>query len=472
MGGWGDGRMGVFLISQPQNFPTSQLRTPPPSPVETRQARPRIGFLTFGCRVNQYETQMMRERLEERFEIVKGEADLYIVNACTVTSLAERKARQAIRRLRREWPGARILLVGCLADGVIQRLTRVEEADLLAGNAWKERIDEAVTEVLAGRRGILSVERSSSLDREAVVSHSGRVRAFLKVQDGCDLACTFCRTTQVRGPSRSKSVSSTVAEACRLVVNGYSEIVLTGINIAQYAPADGDLASLTRDLLRIDGLRRLRIASIDPSGITADLVDAFAEDRRVCPYFHIPLQSGDDTVLRRMKRGYRSSFYRARVELIRQKIPQATFGTDVIVGFPGEDEAAFIRTCTLIEEIGFANMHIFRYSPREGTAAANLAGAIPEQEKKERASRLERLGRAVRRRLFDSLVGSEQVVLIEEERNGRHRGYTQGYIDTLLPTGSSARPGDEVRIRITEATDTHLYGVRENRTDDCRDNPA
>ncbi len=433
---------------------------------------PRIGFLTFGCRVNQYETQMMRERLEGRFEIVDGEADLYIVNACTVTSLAERKARQAIRRLRREQPRARILLVGCLADGVAQGLTRVPEADLLVGNAWKGRIDEAVTQALAGRRGLLPVEGFPSLDREAVGSHSGRVRAFLKVQDGCDLACTFCRTTQVRGPSRSKSIAAAFAEGCRLVGNGYCEIIITGINIAQYAPADGDLAVLTRKLLRIGGLRRLRIASIDPSGITADLVVAFAEDRRTCPYFHIPLQSGDDAVLQRMKRGYRSSFYRARVELIRQKIPQATFGTDVIVGFPGEDEAAFSRTCALVEEVGFANLHIFRYSPREGTAAAKLAGAIPEQEKKERAARLERLGRTVRRRLFDALVGSEQVLLIEEERDGRPRGYTQGYIDTLLPAGSAVRPGDEVRIRITEATDTHLYGVREDRTDDCRDNPA
>ncbi len=426
--------------------------------------RMRIGILTFGCRVNQYETQMMRERLAAQYDIVLGDADLYLVNACTVTSLAERKARQAMHRLRREQPRARILLVGCLADAVAQGLTQVAEADLLAGNAWKAWIEEVVTQAFAGEQGVLPEKPLLSLDREAITSHLGHVRAFLKVQDGCDFSCTFCRTTQVRGSSISKSVDAVLAEAHHLIENGYRELVLTGINLAQYAPPDGDLASLVRRLLRIEKTSRLRLASINPYGITACLVAAFAEDRRACPHFHIPLQSGDDTVLSRMQRGYTSSFYRSRVEMIRQAIPQATFGADVIVGFPGEDEAAFARTCAMIEEVGFANLHIFRYSPRGGTEAASFAVAVHEQDKKRRAGILDELGRSVRRRLFDDLVGSEQVVLIEEKKDGYFRGYTRGYIDTHLPTGETMNTGDEVRVAITGATDTHLLGgeIRSN----------
>ena len=426
--------------------------------------RKRISILTFGCRVNQYETQMMRERLESRYDIVPGDADLYLVSACTVTSLAERKARQAMHRLRREQPRARILLVGCLADAVAQGLTQVAEADLLVGNAWKAWIEEAVARAFAGEQGSLPEKPLASLDREAITSHLGHVRAFLKVQDGCDLSCTFCRTTQVRGPARSKSVDAVLDEARSLVESGYRELVFTGINLAQYAPPDGDLASLVRRLLRIEKLRRLRLASINPYGITARLVAAFAKDPRACPHFHIPLQSGDDAVLRRMRRGYTSSFYRSRVEMIRQAIPQATFGADVIVGFPGEDKAAFARTCAMIEKVGFANLHIFRYSPREGTEAASFAAAVPEQDKKRRAGILDELGRSVRRHLFDDLVGSEQVVLIEEKKDGCFRGYTRGYIDTHLPTGRTMNTGDEVRIAITGATDTHLLGgkIRSN----------
>jgi threonylcarbamoyladenosine tRNA methylthiotransferase MtaB len=430
--------------------------------VENR--RMRIGILTFGCRVNQYETQMMRERLAPRYDIVPGDADLYLVNACTVTSLAERKARQAMHRLRREQPKARILVVGCLADAVAQGLTQVVEADLLVGNAWKAWIKEAVARAFAGEQGVLPEKSPPSLDREAITSHSGHVRAFLKVQDGCDFSCTFCRTTQVRGPSCSKSVDAVLAEARLLVENGYRELVLTGINLAQYSPPDGDLASLARGLLRIEKLRRLRLASINPYGITAELVAAFAEDPRACPHFHIPLQSGDDTVLRRMQRGYISSFYCSRVEMIRRAIPQATFGADLIVGFPGEDEAAFARTCAMIEEVGFANLHIFRYSPREGTEAASFAAAVHEQDKKRRAGILDELGRSVRRRLFDGLVGSEQVVLVEEKKDGYFRGYTRGYIDVHISTEGTINIGDEVRVAITGATDTCLLGgeIRSN----------
>lgn len=427
--------------------------------------RPRVALFTFGCRVNQYETQMMRGLLATTFDVVDRKADLYVVNACTVTSLAERKARQAIRRLRREHPGAKIVLIGCLADAVAQSLTRVEGADLLGGNAWKGRIDEVVTRALAGEHGMLPAVGKIPLAKERIEQYRGRVRALIKVQDGCSLSCTFCRTTQVRGPSRSKSIAAALSEARSLVQSGYPEIVITGINLAQYAPPDGDLAELVQSMLKVDGLRRLRLGSINPYGITERLVKVFSTDHRACPYFHIPLQSGDDVVLRRMERGYTTSFYRSRISLIRRFIPKATFGADVIVGFPGEGEAAFARTCEIVEEVGFANLHIFRYSRRDGTFAANLPNHVKESKKRERVEHLRELARAICCDLHQRFLGSKEEVLIEERRDGKWRGYTQGYIDTYLLKGDGVAAGDEVTVKIEKATDCYLEGVIKDRTD-------
>ncbi len=420
----------------------------------------RIGFVTFGCRVNQYETQMMRAKLADAHRLSDDDADLYIVNACTVTVLAERKARQAIHRLRREHPQAKIVLIGCLAEAVEKGLTVIDGVDLLAGNAWKGRIAEVVARALSGETGMLPASEPPALSAERIADHPGRVRAFLKVQDGCALSCTFCRTTQVRGPSRSKAVAAAVAEAEALVAAGYPEIVLTGINLAQYKTSDGDLARLVGKLLRIEGLRRLRLASVNPYGITEELLEAFAADPRACPHFHIPLQSGDDRVLRLMRRGYTVDFYRSRIELVRRFIPDATFGADVIVGFPGEDEEAFRNTCALVEEVGFANLHIFRYSPRVGTVAAGFAGQVPAPVKHERAKRLEEVYRRTQERVLSEFVGKKEEVLIEERKDGSWRGYTRGYIDTFV-TGDLA-VGDEVHVKITAVLPGHLEGVKED----------
>ncbi|RLE37143.1 tRNA (N(6)-L-threonylcarbamoyladenosine(37)-C(2))-methylthiotransferase MtaB [Candidatus Acetothermia bacterium] len=420
----------------------------------------RVRFLTFGCRVNQYETGMMHARLAKRYTVVDGRADVYVVNGCTVTALADRKARQAIHRLRRENPEAKIILIGCLGDAVRQGLSRVDGVDLIAGNAWKPRIEEVIARARAGETGIIPDAAPLPLEVERSAGPDGRVRAFLKVQDGCDLACAFCRTTQVRGPSRSKPIAAAVAEAEGLVAAGYPEIVLTGINLAQYAAPDGDLGRLVREVLSISGLRRLRLGSINPYGITPSLLEAFAADTRACPHFHIPLQSGDDRVLKAMKRGYTVDLYRSRIELVRRFVPAATFGADVIVGFPGEDEAAFQNTCSLIEEIEFANLHIFRYSPRRGTPAAALPGRVPEPVKRARAEAVGRLQRTVQARVLERFVGKEEPVLIEERKDGAWRGYTRGYIDTYV-TGEFP-VGSEVPVRITDVRTGHLQGVKED----------
>jgi len=299
------------------------------------------------------------------------------------------------------------------------------------------------------------------LDQERIARQPGRVRAFLKVQDGCDFSCTFCRTTQIRGPSRSKPITATVTEARSLVERGCPEVVLTGINLAQYSPSDGDLAQLVRKLVKIGGLRRLRLGSINPAGITQRLLEVAASDRRFCPHFHIPLQSGDDAILRRMNRGYTASFYLSRIELVRRFLPEATFGADVIVGFPGETEAAFASTCSIVEEVGFVNLHVFRYSPRVGTQASDFPRAVSDRERQNRAQRLAQLARMLRERCMEALLGHVEGVLVEENRDGHWRGYTRGYIDTVLESGNEITAGDVVTVRIAGVSRDHLEGVKD-----------
>ena len=410
--------------------------------------RPSVSFVTFGCRVNQYDEWAMRRILAEGYRLTEGIGDVVLLNACTVTALADRKARQAARRIRRERPDALIVLVGCLADAIAGGIARFDDADLIAGNAWKGRIDRVLAAAVLGRRGILPRVGFESLDSERAIGQGGRIRAFLKVQDGCSRGCSYCRPRMVRGPSRCKSVRAAVEEAAGLLDSGYPEIVLTGIDLAGYRPEDGSLADLVRSLLDLPKLRRLRLASINEDGITRPLVESFA-DERACPHFHIPLQSGDDRILRRMRRGYTTSIYLDRIRMVRDLLPEASFGTDIIVGFPGEDEGAFRATCRIVEEAGFSNLHVFRYSPRPGTEAAGFDDQVEGPVKRMRAERIDRIWRETLGTLLDSRVGSTQDVLVEGDRDGRWYGYTRDYLRVSFAAERELVVGEERPVRIT-----------------------
>jgi len=424
----------------------------------------RITFTTFGCRVNQYETAMMRRRLIEAH--ADPSLDVAIINACTVTQLAERKARQAARRVRRQRPDARIVVVGCLADAVARGLTRFDEADILAGNAWKPHIVDVVSAVLNGRCGLLDAPEFGRINSERSSVAPGRVRAWLKIQDGCDNACSYCRPTQVRGPVRCKELDAAYEEATELVASGCREIVLTGISLSQYNGRQGEnLATLIDKLLTIRQLLRLRIASINPEGITLDLIEVVASDPRVCPHFHVPLQSGDDRVLSRMRRLYTADEYVETVGRIRRRIPEATLGTDLIVGFPSEDERAFASTCSIVESVGFSNLHVFRYSDRNGTAAASFPDKVSATVARDRAARLSDLGCAVRDSLLDKRVSTLQDVLVEQQREQRCRGYTPDYLPVTFSSTADVALGTIHRVRILTHAEGELKGVSDNRYD-------
>lgn len=427
--------------------------------------RIRISMRTFGCRVNQYESEMMRDRLAPIYEMTDEAPDVILLNACTVTSLAERKARQAARRMRRDHPLARIILVGCLADAVDQGATVFPDADLLAGNRWKSRIDHVVQLALSGGCGTMSASASYELSDERSLGPNNRVRAFLKIQDGCSRACTYCRTTQVRGEPRSKSIEATRAEAAALVVAGFPEIVLTGIDLAQYSPNDDRLVDAIEAIASLDGLLRLRLASVNPSGMTSQLIEACASIDTVCPHFHIPLQSGDSRILAAMKRGYDANEYLDTINRIRSRIPHATFGTDIIVGFPGEDEVAFANTCAILDTVGYSNLHAFRYSPRRGTAAADFPQQVAPHTKRLRSELLLAQWQNGLGSVLDNRMGSTQDVLVEEYRDNVWRGYTHDYLYVKFPSDRKIPVGSLLPVRIISRTGATLEGVDDHQTD-------
>jgi len=423
----------------------------------------RVSIQTFGCRVNQYESEMMRDLLTSTYEMTNESPDIILLNACTVTALAERKARQAARRLRRENPEARIILIGCLADAVDQGTTRFADADLLVGNSWKSRIHHVVERALSGACGAMP---SSSIDELSVERTRGprhRIRAFLKIQDGCSHACTYCRTTQVRGNPRSKSIEAASAEAAKLISAGFPEIVLTGIDLAQYAPDHGELADAVVDIASLKGLLRLRMASINPSGMTSQLIEACASIDTVCPHFHIPLQSGDNHILEVMKRGYDATVYLQTIDRIRSRIPNATFGTDIIVGFPGENDAAFARTLAILDAVGYINVHAFRYSQRRGTEAAGFVDQVPPEIKRQRSEVLIAHWLAGLASVLDKRINTTQDVLVEDHRDTVWRGYTNDYLYVKFSSDRQIPIGSILPVHITGRTGATLEGVEDHR---------
>ncbi|MCR4392573.1 MAG: MiaB/RimO family radical SAM methylthiotransferase [Candidatus Acetothermia bacterium] len=413
---------------------------------------------SLGCRVNQYEAQLLQEKLAD----LPYAGELHVVNTCTVTSLADRKARQRVRRLKREHPQALVVAVGCGADGAGARL-RAAGADLVVGNRDKARLRSWIEAFLQGRPppdgGWIP------MDEERVVGPAERARALLKVQDGCTVGCAFCRTWQVRGPLRSKTPAVARDEAAALARAGHREIVIVGINLAQYGqdlPNRPSLVDLLRELLQVDGVR-FRLSSLNPEGVSGELVALFAREPRLCPYLHLPLQSGDDRALQRMGRAYTAAEYRERAQTFLAAVPRATLGADVMVGFPGEDDAAFRRTAELLADLEPLNVHIFRFSPRPGTPAAGLRPPVPAEVAAQRAAELADLAagwsRAARRRF----LGEVLQVLVEEEDRGLLWGHAENYLWVGVRGARTAPRGTMVATRLVQVDEGHMLGVMIDR---------
>jgi threonylcarbamoyladenosine tRNA methylthiotransferase MtaB len=418
----------------------------------------RVHIATLGCKVNAYDTAAIAERLRaEGCELVGdgAPADLVIVNSCTVTDAADAESRRLVRHARRENPTARVILTGCYAQTRPQEAAGIEAVDHVIG---LNRLDALVTAVSAGRPALARVVVGDARRERAVGTFGARTfaertRAFLKVQEGCDLFCSFCIIPMARGPSRSLTPHAVLAEVRQLAAAGFQEVVLTGIHLGGYG-ADlvppTDLAWLVAAIAEQGLVPRLRLSSIDPHEVTEPLVRLIAAGPSLCPHLHVPLQSGDDGVLRRMRRRYDTALARERLAMMRELLPDAAIGTDLIAGFPGEDEAAFERTLAFVEASPFTYLHVFPYSVRTGTTAAKLDGRNPPPTIAHRARRLRVAGerrRAAFARRFD---GAEAEVLVETTRDpqtGELRGYTRNYLRARL-RGPDAWQGRLLRVRL------------------------
>jgi len=418
-----------------------------PHPEEARSAVSKDGplIVTFGCRLNAYESEAIKAR-------TAGLENTVVVNTCAVTAEAVRQSRQQIRKIRRERPGARIIVTGCAAQTDPDSYAKMPEVDFVLGNA--DKLDPAAYALGVNERvrvnDIMSVKETAA---QFVESFEGRSRAFLQVQNGCDHRCTFCIIPFGRGNSRSVGMGSVVEEARRLAANGYGEIVLTGVDLTSYGqdlPGNPSLGTLVRKILKlVPELKRLRISSIDSIEADDALMAAIAEEERLMPHFHLSAQSGDDMILKRMKRRHSRADTIRFCDDVRRLRPDAAFGADLIAGFPTETEEMFDNTLRLVDDAGLTMLHVFPFSARPGTPAARMP-QLPRAIARERAARLRAKGAEAQLRHFDTLIGSEQTLLVEKPGLGRTASF--------VPVAFAGEAGDFIRVRITGAARDHLTG--------------
>ena len=379
----------------------------------------KIAFHTFGCKVNQYETEELRHTLTMgNYTVVPLEeaADVYVVNSCTVTADADSSCRQLVRKIIRERPESRIVVTGCYAERAPDELRALSARVEVFGNREKPLIAMAL--------GVPTACIQAAA-QNGVAALSDRTRAYIKIQDGCDAHCTYCIIPSVRPNLICRPPDLVLKEARTLIGRGFKELVLTGVRLGRYEEGEWNFARLLRALLDLPGSFRIRLSSIEVTEIPDEAIDWAASDPKLCPFFHIPLQSGDDAVLKRMGRWYTSDDYRSRIRDIKRRVPEAALSADVIVGFTGEDDAAFDNTVRLLEEEDFSRLHAFRYSVRPGTSAERLPNPIDGRIKAERTRAMVRVDHRLRRRFAERFIGKEVTVLQESGGAGYSAHYAR-----------------------------------------------
>lgn len=400
-----------------------------------------------GCRTNQYEGEAIASALEKEGASPGDEApDIVVVVTCTITAVADRKCRKIIRRAKRENPDAAIVACGCCVQKMDEAERLALGIDIAVGNRLKYRMPELLRDWFGDRRAVSRLDSAAlqgrSWDKLELDRPRLHTRAFLKIQDGCDHYCSYCIVPYVRGLPVCRDIGEVVSEAGRIAASGCPEIVLTGIHIGLYK----DLGELVRRVDAVPGIKRVRFGSIEPFAVDGELLGALASAKTFCRHLHLPLQSGDDGVLEKMRRGYTASGFAEIARKARQILgDDLHISTDLMVGFPGEDERAFENSLRFAEEIGFGKIHVFPYSPREGTAAAELP-LPPRREVNERVSRALTLAARLHESYASSWIGRETPVLVEENNGGVIKGLTPHFIRVMAPGGDAVRAGEEVMV--------------------------
>ena len=421
-----------------------------------------------GCKVNAYELEAIQQMLEQQgYEIVPFApgADIYIINTCTVTNIADRKSRQMLHKAKKMNPDAVVVACGCYVQAAGEKLEQDSAIDLVVGNNKKKEIpailEEYFREKEEGRSGsgtwVTDMTHNREYETLSISRTAEHTRAFIKVQDGCNQFCTYCIIPYARGRVRSRRSEDVLEEVRRLAESGCQEVVLTGIHLSSYGvdlEEGQNLLALIRTIHAVDGIRRIRLGSLEPGIITEEFTEAIAALPKVCPHFHLSLQSGCDTVLERMNRRYRSEEYKEKCRLLRRVYDRPALTTDVIVGFPGETEEEFEASRAFVEEVNFFETHIFKYSRREGTRAAAMPDQIPEQEKTRRSHILLELDAQRRQEYMESFLGEEKEVLLEEkvELDGKNWwvGYTREYLKAIVPDDGKNRANEMISVRFSQ----------------------
>ena len=415
-----------------------------------------IASHTLGCKVNQYDTQAMLELFQaDGYQVVSMDqpADVYLVNTCTVTGTGDKKSLQLIRKIRREQPDAGLIVCGCMAQQRGEDLLSLG-ADLVIGTQRRAEVVTLYHQFLETRRPVCAVESlraGQPFECLSITTQNEHTRAVLKIQEGCQNHCSYCIIPAVRGPIRSRPLEDIRSEVARLSASGFREIVLTGIHLCSYGKdMDGSLSLLDAiaAVQEAEGILRIRLGSLEPTVASPEFASRLRELDKICPQFHLALQSGSDTVLARMRRRYNTAQYLRGVENLRREFPHAAFTTDILTGFPGETDSEFEETKEMIRKVGFARIHVFPYSPRPDTPAAELPGQLTSAEKERRARELIALGRQVARDYLRTWTGLETDLLPEEKVDGCWEGYTPEYIRVRLDKDDVCQSGVPVRIRL------------------------
>lgn len=425
-----------------------------------------FNIITFGCKVNQCESENISSGMTKNgFKFVESfeNADVVIVNSCTVTSESDRKLRQTISKVKRVNPSCTIVLSGCMPQAEPGLAKKLENVDIIVGNTNKFHIPKILKEYFTKHQklfDILPIKDITEFESTDVNYNPNRSRAFLKIEDGCNRFCSYCIIPYARGKIRSKPLENIKTDAYNLAKNGYKEIVLVGINLSSYGVDLGcDLPDAVEAVSEFDGIKRVRLSSLEPDLMTDDIIDKLSKIPKLCPQFHLALQSGSDNILKSMRRLYTNEDFISVVQKLKKKFKNATFTTDIMVGFPGETEENFKDTLNLIEKIGFLKVHVFPYSRRPGTLAANMENQISKALKAQRVKKVIEISKKSAKLVLESFLGKEFEVLYEtKDENGYFEGYTSNYIPVKVKNDADIR-GKLLHTKLLEYKQNFCFGV-------------
>lgn len=430
----------------------------------------KVAFATLGCRVNVYESEAMTEKfIKEGYEVAAFDefSDVYVINTCTVTNMGDKKSRQMISRARRKNPEAIVAVVGCYSQIASEEISQISGVDVVLGSRNKGEIVYWVNRAREERKQVVEVSdvlKNKQFEELFIEEYQDKTRAFLKIQDGCNRFCSYCLIPFARGAVCSKEPEKIISEVKELAKNGFKEIILSGVHTASYGvDLDGNwsLVKVLEEIHEVEGIERIRIGSIDPTFFSEGVIEKIVELKKMCPHFHLSLQSGCDATLKRMNRHYTAEDYKVVVENLRNHMPDVSITTDIIVGFPGETEKEFNETYNFLSDIKLSKMHIFKYSPRSGTKAAEMEFQVDGNIKEQRSNKLIELNSKNEKAYMEKFLNRKMEVLYEEQVKGRedyYIGYTPNYIKVMTPSAEVDLKSKIVTTKLIAVESENMIG--------------